>query len=159
MEPAEEPGSQGSRLVERLRISIGDLNFVARLEMEKVPLTCNIFKALLPFRNKAIHSRWSCEAVRAPLGDFEFGIGSENHASHPSRGDVLLYLGGNSETELLFAYGSSSFASKMGALAGPFPDRHRGPGTTRGNGSPCPIERYQANQLRSDGLNTLSRGL
>ncbi|APO66982.1 cyclophilin-like domain-containing protein [Rhizobium gallicum] len=29
-----------------------------------------------------------------------------------------LYPGGHSETELLFAYGSSSFASKMGALAG-----------------------------------------
>jgi hypothetical protein len=130
-----------------------------RGKLERAPLTCNIFKALLPFRNKAIHSRWSGEAVWVPLGDFGFGVGFENHTSHPSRGDVLLYSGGNSETELLFAYGSSSFASKMGALAGPFPDRHRGPGTTRGNGSPCPIERCQANQLRSDGLNTLSRGL
>lgn len=53
-----------------------------------------------------------------PLGDFEFGVGFENQTSHPSRGDALLYPGGNCETELLFAYGSSSFASKMGALAG-----------------------------------------
>ena len=118
MEPAEEPGPQGSRLVERLRISIGDLNFVARQELEKAPLTCSTFKAPLPFRNKAIHSRWSGEAVWVPLGDFEFGVGFENHTSHPSRGDVLLCPGGNSETELPFAYGSSSFASKMGALAG-----------------------------------------
>ena len=30
----------------------------------------------------------------------------------------LLYPGGFSETEILFAYGSSCFASKMGQLAG-----------------------------------------
>jgi hypothetical protein len=31
---------------------------------------------------------------------------------------VLLYPGGFSETEILFAYGSSQFASRMGPLAG-----------------------------------------
>ncbi len=53
-----------------------------------------------------------------PLGDFETGLEFENHTCHPSRGDILLYPGGFSETEILFAYGSSSFASKMGDLAG-----------------------------------------
>jgi hypothetical protein len=104
--------------VERLRISVADLAFVARLEVEKAPQTCARFKTFLPFHNKTIHSRWSGEAVWVPLGDFEFGVGFENHTCHPSRGDILLYPGGHSETELLFAYGSSSFASKMGALAG-----------------------------------------
>jgi hypothetical protein len=104
--------------VERLRITVADLVFIARLEVEKAPQTCAVFKTFLPFRNKTIHSRWSGEAVWVPLGDFEFGIGFENHTCHPSRGDILLYPGGHSETELLFAYGSSSFASKMGALAG-----------------------------------------
>ncbi|MEM7348616.1 MAG: DUF3830 family protein, partial [Chloroflexota bacterium] len=42
----------------------------------------------------------------------------ENHTSHGSRGDILLYPGGYSETEILFVYGSSCFASKMGQLAG-----------------------------------------
>jgi hypothetical protein len=56
--------------------------------------------------------------VWIPLGDFEVGVGFENHTSHPSRGDFLLYPGGFSETEILFAYGSSCFASKMGQLAG-----------------------------------------
>ncbi|PZM17020.1 DUF3830 family protein [Rhizobium tubonense] len=104
--------------MERLRISVGDISFVARLEVDKAPQTCAIFETLLPFRNKTIHSRWSGEAVWVPLGDFKFGVGFENHTSHPSRGDILLYPGGHSETELLFAYGSSSFASKMGTLAG-----------------------------------------
>jgi hypothetical protein len=33
-------------------------------------------------------------------------------------GDILFYPGGFSETEILLAYGSCCFASKMGQLAG-----------------------------------------
>jgi hypothetical protein len=33
-------------------------------------------------------------------------------------GDILFYPGGYSETEIILAYGSCSFASKMGPLAG-----------------------------------------
>ena len=33
-------------------------------------------------------------------------------------GDVLFYPGGYSETEIIFAYGSCSFSSKLGQLAG-----------------------------------------
>ena len=101
-----------------LRVTVGPFVFTARFELEKAPETCRIFKDFLPFRNQAIHSRWSGEAVWVPLGDFQFGASFENHTCHPSRGDILLYPGGFSETELLFAYGSSHFASKMGALAG-----------------------------------------
>jgi hypothetical protein len=56
--------------------------------------------------------------VWVPLGDFQLGVGYENHTSHPSVGDVLFYPGGFSETELLIAYGACSFASRMGPLAG-----------------------------------------
>ena len=104
--------------MEKLRITAGPFTFVACLEIEKAPATCNIFVKLLPFRNKVIHSRWSGEAVWIPLGDMETGLGFENHTSHGSRGDLLLYPGGFSETEILFVYGSSRFASKMGQLAG-----------------------------------------
>lgn len=101
-----------------LNVTVGPFAFKAQLELKKAPLTCAAFLSLLPFANQAIHSRWSGEAVWVPLGEFQFGVGFENHTCHPSRGDILLYPGGHSETELLFAYGSSSFASKMGALAG-----------------------------------------
>ncbi|TCU11084.1 DUF3830 family protein [Rhizobium sullae] len=101
-----------------LKISVASHVFVAKLEIERAPKTCAAFTSLLPFRNQTIHSRWSGEAVWVPLGDYQFGVDFENHTRHPSRGDILLYPGGHSETELLFAYGSSSFASKMGALAG-----------------------------------------
>ncbi len=104
--------------MEFLNIQAGPFAFRARLELDAAPETCARFLELLPFKNKVIHSRWSGEAVWVPLGDFDVGLGFENHTVHPSRGDILLYPGGFSETEILFAYGSSSFASKMGDLAG-----------------------------------------
>ncbi len=104
--------------MERIAIQAGPFSFTAALEWELAPKTCEAFRRLLPFENQVIHSRWSGEAVWIPLGDFETGLGFENHTSHPSRGDILLYPGGFSETEILFAYGSCRFASKMGALAG-----------------------------------------
>lgn len=101
-----------------LRITVGSFRFVARWEEAAAPKTCAAFLKLLPFRNQVIHSRWSGEAVWIPLGDFDTGVGFENHTSHPSRGDLLLYPGGFSETEILFTYGSSCFAAKVGVLAG-----------------------------------------
>ena len=53
-----------------------------------------------------------------PLGDLDFGVGYENHTSYPAPGQVILYPGGISETEILLAYGGVHFASKMGQLAG-----------------------------------------
>ncbi len=105
-------------MTDYLAIQAGPYEFRARLERVAAPQTCVRFVQLLPFRNKVIHSRWSGEAVWIPLGEFDTGLGFENHTCHPSRGDILLYPGGHSETEILFAYGSASFASKMGALAG-----------------------------------------
>jgi len=104
--------------MEYLRIQAGPYTFRARLELELAPNTCTRFTELLPFENKVVHSRWSGEAVWVPLGDFDMKLDYENHTCHPSRGDILLYPGDFSETEILFAYGSSNFASKMGDLAG-----------------------------------------
>ena len=101
-----------------LEIKAGPHLFKARFEEERAPKTCARFRELLPFENKVIHSRWSGEAVWIPLGELDTKLPFENHTSHPSRGDILLYPGGFSETEILFAYGSSLFASKMGQLAG-----------------------------------------
>ena len=104
--------------MENVLIEAGPYVFKAKFEAQKAPQTCAIFSKLLPFKNRVIHVRWSGEAVWVPLGDFETGLPFENHTSHPSRGDILLYPGGYSETEILFAYGSACFASRMGQLAG-----------------------------------------
>ena len=103
---------------EHLRITTGEYSFLARLEREAAPKTCAAFLERLPFRNKIIHVRWSGASAWIPLGDFDFGIGFENATSYPAPGQILLYPGGYSETEILFPYGSCCFASKMGQLAG-----------------------------------------
>ena len=82
------------------------------------PRTVAAFTALLPYKQKIIHVRWSGEACWIPLGDFDLKTGFENHTSHPSAGDILFYPGGFSETEILIAYGSCCFSSKVGQLAG-----------------------------------------
>ena len=46
------------------------------------------------------------------------GLGYENHTSYPAPGDIILYPGGISETEILLAYGGVHFSSKLGQLAG-----------------------------------------
>lgn len=103
---------------EHLKITAGEYRFLARLEREAAPKTCAAFLERLPFRDKIIHVRWSGESAWIPLGDFDFGLGFENATSYPAPGQILLYPGGYSETEILFPYGSCCFASKMGQLAG-----------------------------------------
>ena len=101
-----------------LTITAGPFAFEARWEREDAPKTCEAFEALLPFRQKIIHVRWSGESAWIPLGDMSTGLAFENHTSHPAPGEILLYPGGYSETEILFPYGGTLFASKMGQLAG-----------------------------------------
>lgn len=102
----------------RVVITVGALRFTARFEVEKAPSTCAAFAALLPFEAPLIQARWSGEAAWAPLGDLHLGVPVENATSHPSRGDILLYQAAASESEILFPYGSTCFASKVGQLAG-----------------------------------------
>ena len=106
-----------STLPTRLRITAAGIPFVAETNPD-APATVAAFLKLLPYRQKVIHVRWSGEGVWVPLGDWKLGVGFENATAHPSAGDILFYPGGYSETEILWAYGSCSFASKLGPLAG-----------------------------------------
>ncbi|KQQ44800.1 cyclophilin-like superfamily protein [Rhizobium sp. Leaf311] len=102
----------------KLKITAGPFVFDAVLETEKAPQTCKAFIERLPFEGQIVHVRWSGEGVWIPLGDYNFGVGYENHTSHPAPGHIILYPGGISETEILLAYGGVDFSSKMGQLAG-----------------------------------------
>ena len=102
----------------RVKIAVGALKFVARLETELAPKTCTKFTAMLPLKGRIIQARWSGEAAWIPFGDLELNLGFENHTSYPAPGQLLLYPGGISETEILFPYGGTVFGSKMGQLAG-----------------------------------------
>jgi Protein of unknown function (DUF3830) len=104
--------------MDQLRVTAGPFQFTARLEQAAAPKTCAAFCKALPFVSQIVHVRWSGEGVWMPLGDLDFGIGYENHTSYPAPGQIILYPGGISETEILLAYGGVHFASKMGQLAG-----------------------------------------
>jgi Protein of unknown function (DUF3830) len=101
-----------------LEISAAGFAFRARLEEDAAPATVAAFRGLLPLDSQIIHVRWSGEGGWIPMGDLDLGIGPENATSYPSSGELILYPGRVSETELMLAYGYVAFASKAGALAG-----------------------------------------
>ncbi len=101
-----------------LEIVAGDFRFVARLEEVGAPQTVDAFRRLLPLESRIIQARWSGQAAWIPFGELDAGLGPENATSYPAPGEILLYSGGVSETEILFPYGPTCFASKAGQLAG-----------------------------------------
>jgi hypothetical protein len=101
-----------------LDISSGEFRFVARLEEVAAGATVAAFRRLLPLESRIIHARWSGESCWIPFGELDVGFGPENATCYPAPGQMLFYPGGVSETEILFPYGPTAFASKAGALAG-----------------------------------------
>jgi len=104
--------------VAQVAIRAGGLTFGARFEDVLAPRTCATFRALLPFRRQLLQARWSGEAAWVPLGDLRLDLPSENATAEPGPGQLLFYPRGVSETEILFPYGITRFASKFGALKG-----------------------------------------
>ena len=101
-----------------VRVLAGGHSFPARFEMGAAPRTVAKFRSLLPYHERIIHVRWSGEACWIPLGGLDLGLAPENATAYPAPGQVLLYPGGVSETEILLAYGPCQFASRAGVLAG-----------------------------------------
>lgn len=54
--------------------------FTAKLLVDRAPNTCAAFTALLPYRQRLIHARWSGEACWIPLGE-EMGRHVLNHGA------------------------------------------------------------------------------
>src|SRR3954466_3111311 len=99
-------------------INVGPLEFSARFEMRAAPHPCSAFTRTLPFHGELLQARWSGEAAWVPLGDLDLGVAPENATATPSPGQILFYPKGVSETEILFPYGQTRFASKFGELRG-----------------------------------------
>jgi hypothetical protein len=101
-----------------IKITAAGHVFHATFETDAAPATVAAFQKMLPYRNRIIHVRWSGEACWIPMGDFQTGLAFENATAYPAPGQILLYPGSVSETEILVAYGPTHFASKAGTLAG-----------------------------------------
>lgn len=102
-----------------LAVTAGEFRFAARLEEEAAPRTVAVLRSLLPLESQLVQARWSGESAWVPMGfELDLGLGPENANSYPAAGELLLYPGGVSEVEILFPYGATCFASKMGQLAG-----------------------------------------
>lgn len=100
-------------------IIAGPYTFKAVYHEDAAPKTVASFKKnLLGLKSKMIHVRWSGQAGWIPFGDLDLGITHENGTCYPHPGEIVIYPGGKSETELLFGYGYTAFASKAGMLAG-----------------------------------------
>lgn len=101
-----------------VRVIAGPYSFLGRFEIELAPKTCAAFRKRMPFKSQIVHVRWSGEGVWVPLGNLDFGVSYENNTCYPAPGQIILYPGGVSETEILLAYGNVNFASKAGQLSG-----------------------------------------
>ena len=102
-----------------LRIGVAGYELTARWEEERSPRTVAFVKTLLPYDGQLVQARWSGQSAWIPMGDHDLGdLGPEDPTSYPAPGQLLLYPGGVSEVEILFAYGDTCFASKAGQLAG-----------------------------------------
>ena len=122
---SEQPSAPGSaralgssRFASVLEIVSGDFRFEGRLEDDAAPATVAAFRRLLPLESRIIHARWSGESCWIPFGEMDVGFGPESATCYPAPGQLLFYPGGVSETEILFPYGPTAFASNAGPLAG-----------------------------------------
>ena len=86
----------------RIAITAAGHRFIAETNPD-APQTVAAFLKLLPYQQKLIHVRWSGEGCWVPLGDFQLGVGFENHTSHPSMGDILWNVGLPRALPYLFA--------------------------------------------------------
>ena len=105
----------------KVMIKIGTDHFSGILLEEKAPQTCEIFKKMLPLKEKVIHVRWSGEGVWIPYGDLTTDLPYENNTCYPAPGEFIFYPGGKgavSETEILLAYGRVAFACMAGSISG-----------------------------------------
>ena len=89
--------SKGRAMADRLSQHAQSIDQVSNLELKDFQVSCLMV-----------------DDIWIPLGETDLGIPAENQTSYPAPGQMILYPGGISETEILLAYGGVHFASKVG---------------------------------------------
>jgi hypothetical protein len=102
----------------KIRITIGKIEFIAKMHLDRAPETCRLLLEKMPITGKVIQARWSGEAAWLQMDPYGIEAPQENATSYPGPGQILFYPGGVSEKEILIPYGSACFASKFGLLPG-----------------------------------------
>jgi hypothetical protein len=102
----------------KIRITIGKIEFIAKMHLDRAPETCRLLLEKMPITGKVIQARWSGEAAWLQMDPYGIEAPQENATSYPGQGQILYYPGGVSEKEILIPYGSACFASKFGLLPG-----------------------------------------
>jgi hypothetical protein len=101
-----------------ISVTIDTEKFVADLN-PAAPRTVAVFRNMLPFTGQLVHVRWSGEAIWLPMGEkTRYPLDAECATRHPLPGELIFFPGGQSEAEMLLAYGSCAFGSKAGPLYG-----------------------------------------
>ena len=108
----------GDERMNALRITAGKLVFTARFEDQAAPLSCAAFRRLLLSRAGSSRPGWSGEAAWMPRWAISnWASDTRTTPVSPPRGDPAL-PGRDQRDGILFPYGSTRFASKVGQLAG-----------------------------------------
>ncbi|MDQ7092640.1 DUF3830 family protein [Desulfosporosinus sp. PR] len=106
----------------KIKITSGKFTFIARLEEEKSPKTCEWFLNLLPYQETIIHVSWSGQASFIRLKDLGHSVPFENASSRPSKGEVMMYPGGVPHLqmggEIFIPWGGCVLACPNGNIAG-----------------------------------------
>lgn len=108
--------------MKKVKITSKEFTFIARLEEEKSPKTCEWLLKLLPWKADMIHVSWSGSACFVRLGDLAHNVPWESPIRIPSKGEIIVYPG-NIENlqmggEFFLSWGPCSIATQLGHLMG-----------------------------------------
>lgn len=108
--------------MKRIKIISNKFTFIAKLEEEKSPKTCEWFLNLLPYTDEMIHVSWSGSASFIRLGDLGHSVPFESPIRIPSKGEIIMYPGNVPSLqmggEVFMAWGQASIATANGNLSG-----------------------------------------
>jgi len=108
--------------MKRIIITSGQYTWLAVLQEELAPQTCDWFMQQLPYHTQFLQGRWSGKAVFSRLGTSAAHLPPENATVYPQTGQIVLYPGGERGVqgggEIYMPYGANAFACEYGKLAG-----------------------------------------